>query len=67
MNQTQATQMLNMFSAELSKRKHILPPVSASVKCGTRVLYGKKADKIIYAQTFWKLIQVPIDRPISHK
>ena len=44
--------MLNMFNAELSKRKRILPPVSASVKCGTRVLYGKKADKIIYAETF---------------
>ena len=49
---TGKTQMLNRFSAELSKRKHLLPPVSALVKCGTRVLYGKKADKIIYTQTF---------------
>ena len=47
---TGKTQMLNRFSAELSKRKHLLPP--ALVKCETRVLYGKKADKIIYTQTF---------------
>ena len=39
--------MLNMFNAELDKRKHTLPPVSASVVCGTRVMSGKKEENFI--------------------
>ena len=39
--------MLNMYNAELSKIKHILPPVSALVKCGTSVIWKKGRQNYI--------------------